>query len=160
MFEAGQFTRIAEMYMDTVFRVAFNYLKDPSEADDVTQEVLLKLYRTDKCFESDWHIRNWLVRVTVNCCKKVFLSPWRKTEPIENYADRLYFTAPEHSELFYMTMKLPRKYRIAIYLYYYEEYSVQDIARILKIPKATVNTHLYRGRKLLKKMLTEEHENV
>ena len=156
MFQAEQFTRIAELYMDTVFRVAFNYLKNQSEADDVTQEVLLKLYKTDKLFESDEHIKNWLLRVTINCCKKVFLSPWRKTEPLENYADKLYFTSPEHSELFYSAMKLPRKYRMAIYLYYYEGYSTQEIAQILKIPKATAATHLHRGRKMLKTMLMED----
>ncbi len=160
MLPREHFTETAEKYMDTIFRIAFNYLKSQTEADDVTQEVLLKLYNTDKIFENETHIRNWLIRVTVNCCKKAFLSPWRRHEPLENYADKLFFLTPEHSDLFYKVMKLPRKYRVAIYLYYYEGYHTEEIAGILHIPKATVATHLHRGRELLKRKLTEVNDHV
>lgn len=160
MLSQEDFIETAEKYMDTIFRVAFHYLKNQTEADDITQEVLLKLYHTEKVFESEAHIRNWLIRVTVNCCKKAFLSPWQKHEPLENYVDKLPFLTPEHSDLFYMTMELPRKYRLAIYLYYYEDYSTEEIAGILHIPKATVATHLHRGRELLKRKLTEENNHV
>lgn len=160
MLQDEQFTCIAKQYMDTIFRVAFNYLKDSAEADDITQEVLIKLYQTDKVFESDDHIKHWLIRVTINCCKKAFLSPWRRTEPIEDYAESLSFRTPEHSDLFYMTMALPRKYRLAIYLYYYEEYSTEEIAQLLGIPKATVATHLHRGRQLLKTKLLEANDHA
>lgn len=70
--------------------------------------------------------------------------------------EQLSFTTPEHGRLFYMTMELPRKYRLAIYLYYYEGYSTGEIAGILHIPKATVATHLRRGRELLKKKICQE----
>lgn len=160
MLPREHFTETAEKYMDTIFRIAFNYLKSQTEADDVTQEVLLKLYNTDKIFENETHIRNWLIRVTVNCCKKAFLSPWRRHEPLENYADKLFFLTPEHSDLFYKVMELPRKYRVAIYLYYYEGYHTEEIAGILHIPKATVATHLHRGRELLKRKLTEVNDHV
>ena len=153
MFPKEKFAEISEKYMDTIFRIAFHYVKNQSEADDITQEVLLKLYNTQKCFENEEHIRNWLIRVTINCCKKVFLSPWRTHEPLETYKDRLSFSTPEHGDLFYMIMDLPRKYRVAIYLYYYEEYSTEEIAQLLHIPKATVATHLYRGRELLRKKI-------
>lgn len=83
-----------------------------------------------------------------------------KIEPLETYVEKLSFSTPEHSELFYMTMELPRKYRIAIYLYYYENYSTEEIARLLHIPKATVATHLHRGRELLKRKLTEVNNHV
>lgn len=160
MFQEEQFTRIAQQYMDTIFRVAFNYLKSPSEADDITQEVLIKLYQADKSFESDDHLRHWLIRVTINCCKKSLLAPWRKVESLENYIQSLSFQTSEHSELFYLTMSLPRKYRLAIYLYYYEDYSTEEIAKILGIPKATVATHLHRGRQLLKTKLQEANNHV
>ena len=100
MFTKEQFSYLAKRYMDTVFRLAFNYTKSQSEADDVTQEVLIKLYRTDKEFESEDHIKHWIIRVTINECKKTFLSPWKRIEPIEDYASTLSFTSPEHSELF------------------------------------------------------------
>lgn len=155
MRENEQFTPAAQKYMDMIFRIAFNYLKSQPDADDVTQEVLIKLYRTDKAFESQAHLRHWLVRVTVNCCKKALLSPWRRMAPIEEYAQTLSFSNPEQSELFYMTMELPRKYRVAIYLYYYEDYSTEEIGALLGLPKSTVATHLHRGRKLLKEKLLE-----
>lgn len=160
MLSQEHFIETAERYMDTIFRIAFHYMKSQTDADDITQEVLLKLYHTEKAFENEAHIRNWLIRVTVNCCKKAFLSPWRKHEPLENYADRLSFLTPEHSDLFYMTMELPRKYRLAIYLYYYEDYSTEEIAKILHIPKATVATHLHRGRELLKRKMKEVNDHV
>ena len=57
--------------MDTIFRLAFHYTKSQAEADDITQEVLLKLYRTDKAFESDEHAKYWLIRVTINECNRI-----------------------------------------------------------------------------------------
>jgi len=156
-----QFTGYAQKYMDTIFRVAFNYLKSRMDADDITQNVLLKLYTADKQFESDDHMKHWLIRVTINECKKTLIAPWRHTEPIEDYAATLHFTTPEHSDLFYEVMELPKKYRIAIFLYYYEDYSTDEISKLLGIPKATVCTHLSRGRERLKStLLLEANYNV
>ena len=155
MLNHEQFTRLVKLYMDTVFRLAFNYTKSRSEADDITQDVLIKLYHTDKAFESEAHIRNWLIRVTINECKKAFLSPWKRTEPIEDYAATLSFESPKHSELFYAVMELPQKYRVPIFLHYYEDYSCEEISQFLKIPSATVRTRLRRGREILKSNLQE-----
>ena len=75
MFSNEAFAQNAEKYMDTVFRVAYGWLKNPDDANDVTQDVLIELYKTDKAFESDAHLKNWLIRVTVNRCKMLFRSP-------------------------------------------------------------------------------------
>ena len=155
MFSDAQFTTYAQRYMDTIFRVAFNYLKNRADADDITQNVLFKFYRADMAFESDAHIKHWLIRVTINECKRMLLSPWRKVEPIEDYAATLGFETPEQSELFSTVMKLPAKYRIAMQLYYFEGYSTNEIAHLLGIPKSTVGTHLERARKRLKTTLLE-----
>lgn len=160
MLNHEQFTRLVKLYMDTVFRLAFNYTKSRSEADDITQDVLIKLYHTDKAFESEEHIRNWLIRVTINECKKAFLSPWKRTEPIEDYAATLSFESPEHSELFYAVMELPQKYRVPIFLHYYEEYSCEEISKFLNIPNATVRTRLRRGQEILKSNLEEAGSHV
>ena len=141
--------------MDTVFRLAFSYLKSQADADDVTQNVLLKLYRSDRVFESEDHIRNWLIRVTINECHSAFRSPWRKTESIDDYVNSLVMPTREHSELLEAVMSLPRKYRVAIYLFYYEGYTTAELAALLRIPEATVRTHLARGREKLKNILTE-----
>ena len=149
------FTNIARRYMDTVFRLAFSYLKSRADADDVTQNVLLKLYRYDGDFQSEAHLKHWLIRVTVNECKSALRSPWRRTEDIAEYANTLALPTPEHAELLEAVMKLPPKYRAAIHLFYYEGYATAEIAELLGLPQATVRTHLARGREKLKAMLTE-----
>lgn len=151
-----QFTRYAQLYLDTVFRVAFNYIKSAADADDVTQDVFLKLLREKKSFQSDDHVKNWLIRVTINECKNLVRSRWWRTESIEDYAATLGFENSSQSDLFYAVMDLPKKYRLPIYLHYYEEYTTEEIGQILKMPKNTVCVQLKRGRELLKKNLTEE----
>lgn len=157
--QADPFSRIARKYMDTVYRVALGYLRSPDAADDITQEVFLRLLRSDTSFESDEHIRNWLIRVTINECKRDLSSRWRRVEPLDAYADKLTFSSEENSEIFQTVMRLPRKYRMVIHLHYYEGYSTAEIAQILKLKQSTVCTQLERGRKRLKDMLLEA-ENV
>lgn len=93
--EKDLFIQRAQRYMDDLFRLAFSWLKSRADADDVTQTVLLRLYETDKIFESEEHVRHWLVRVTINECKKYWRSPWRRTEDFTDYANTLVFEQPE-----------------------------------------------------------------
>jgi len=156
IFTDEQYTCLVEKNLDAVFRVALNYLKEPSDAEDVVQTVFEKLLRCTKPFESEDHVRHWLIRVSINECKHVLRSPWRSHENIEDYARTLTFENESRSELFLAVMDLPRKFRLVIYLHYYEGYSTQEIGQILKLPKNTVCTHLKRGRELLKKQLEAE----
>ena len=160
MMNDEQYTRLVRRYLDTVFRVALNYLRNPADAEDITQTVFEKLLRERKTFESDDHVRNWLIRVTLNECKKLLRSPWRKVEPIEDYLTAVAFDNPAHSDLYRAVMGLPKKYRMAIYLHYYEGYSTQEIGQILHLPKNTVCSHLKRGRELLKLDLQEANDDV
>lgn len=155
MYSNEHFTAVAQKYMDTVFRVAFSYMKSRADADDVTQNVLVKLYRYEGDFQSEYHLKHWLIRVTVNECRSAFRAPWRKTESIEDYANTLALPTREHSDLFEAVMALPAKYRVPILLYYYDGYATAEIAELLALPDATVRTRLRRGRERLKKMLTE-----
>ena len=155
MFTDEHFTYIAQRYMDTVFRLAFSYMKSSSDADDITQNVLLKLYRYEGDFQSESHLKHWLIRVTINECKSAFRSRWRRHEDIEDYVNSLTMPTQEHSDLLDAVMALPQKYRTAIYLFYYEGYTTAEIAGLEDIPEATVRTHLARGRERLKKTLTE-----
>ena len=150
-----QFSEYAENYIDTVYRVAFSMLKNPHDADDVTQEVFLKLYTSHGEFQSDAHAKNWLIKVTVNACRNVFRTPWRRVEDIEEYAQTLGFETPQQSDLFLAVNSLDRKYRIAVHLYYFEGYSVKEIGEILGISENTVSTRLARARGKLKHLLTE-----
>lgn len=154
-----QYTCLVKKYIDTVFRIALNYTKSVHDAEDVTQNVFLALLRQKKPFEGEEHIRHWLIRVAVNECKKWYRSPWRKHISFEEYAAALPDITQGDRAVLEAVMALPRKYRMPIYLYYYEEYSTQEIADILKIPKGTVCTNLSRGREMLKLSLEEDEEN-
>lgn len=160
MLTEEQFSYLAKKYMDMVFRLALHYTKSRSESDDITQEVLIKLYRADKPFESEDHVRYWLIRVTVNECKRAFLSPWKRTEAIDDYTEQIAFKTPEHSELFHAVMALPQKYRVPLFLHYYEGYFCEEISQFLGIPNATVRTRLRRGREQLKTNLDRGVINV
>ena len=116
----------------------------------------MALYRTDKAFESGEHMKAWLIRVTVNECKKILRSPWRKRgEPLEDYENTLRFSEPQDRELYAAIMALDVKYRAVIVLYYYEGYSIRETAQLLGVPPATVGTRLARARQQLKFTLTE-----
>ena len=150
-----QFVPLAQRYMDTIFRIAYSYLRSQADADDVTQDVLIQLYKTETAFESDDHLKHWLIRVTVNRCKNIFRSPWRRLEDITDYENSLTFEAPEHRELFDAVMALDKRYRLPVLLYYYEGYSQKEIAGLLSLPEETVRTRLFRARGKLKATLTE-----
>ena len=151
-----EFTAFAEKYMDTIYRVAYSWTKNSDDANDVTQDVLLQLYKTTKEFESDSHLKNWLIKVTVNHCKMLFRSPWSKREDIGEYADTLGFEEKSHLDLFRAVMNLDKKYRVPLLLFYYEGYSTAEIASILGIPEKTVSTRLFRAKARLKDDLKEE----
>lgn len=157
MFTEDRFTQLARVHMDMIFRVAFSHLRSREDADDVTQNVLLALYRTDKTFQSEAHLKAWLIRVTVNECRKMLRSPWRRRSggSIEDYAGTLTFQEPGDRELFAAIMALESKYRMVIVLYYYEGYSIAETAKLLDLPAATVGTRLARAREKLKHYLTE-----
>lgn len=87
--EEQAFRQAVEDHRDVVFRIALTYLRDRADADDVAQDVFLKLLKSDTQFESWEHLRRWLIRVTINECKSLFRKPWRRVEDIENLADSL-----------------------------------------------------------------------
>lgn len=147
-------------YRDNLFSAAFQVCKNAADADDVVQETFLQYHVTKKEFDSEQHIRAWLIRVAVNKAKNVNRSFWRQNKvPLEEYMETLVFETPKEETLFETVMKLPQKYRIVIHLYYYEEYSVREIAGILKLSESNVKVRLTRGRKLLREALKEDWED-
>ena len=151
-----EFTVFAEKYMDTIYRVAYSWMKNSEDANDVTQNVLIQLYKTTKEFQSDSHLKNWLIRVTVNQCKMLFRSPASRMEDIEEYAETLGFEEQSYLDLFQAVMKLDKKYRVPLMLFYYEGYSTAEVAELLDLPEKTVSTRLSRAKAKLKNELKEE----
>ena len=135
-------------YGSAVYRLAYAMTRSRSDADDVFQEVFLRYLRAAPAFREEEHRKAWLLRVTVNCCKKLHGSFWRRhtvalseTLPAQN---------PEEGELLGLLEGLPPKYRAVLHLYYYEGYATEEIAAILGRSPGTVRSQLSRGRALLR----------
>ena len=147
---------LAETYRDRLFAAAFQVCGNAADAEDAAQEALLRYHISEKQFESEQHIRAWLLRVAINCAKNVSRSFFRRnTVPLEDYMDSLEFDSGESREIFREVMNLPKTYRLVIHLYYYEDYSVAEVGRILGLTESNVKVRLSRGRQKLKKALQE-----
>ena len=148
--------QLYKKYRDNIFAIGLNYFGNPSDADDIVQETFCKLGKSRTDFVSEEHIRNWLIRVAVNECKRISLSFWwRKRQPLDDYLETISFETKEENELFSEVMKLKPKYRQAIHLFYYEGYSTVEIADILHVSQSAVTTRLSRARHQLKENLQE-----
>lgn len=144
---------IIEKYFNTVYKLALSQMKSKSKADDITQEVFLRFIKQNKSFENEEHIKAWLIRVTLNCCKSLFSSAWfKKTVPLTEIDDNI-FEMPEISEVYFAVLDLPKKYKAVIHLFYYEDLSVTQISKYLGIKESTVKSQLHRGREILKEKL-------
>lgn len=153
---AEAFTYYVNAFSGTVFRTAVCFMKNKADADDIMQEVFLKLYTSGVCFESDAHAKAWLIKVTANMCKNMLKTPWKRLiQPIET-AEKL--SVPEKSDISLpeIMMKLKSRNRIVLYMHYFEGYTTREIAEILGIKENAVTSQLYRGRKQLKDLLLKE----
>jgi len=147
---------IVEKHSDMLLRVAFTYMKNISDAEDIVQEVFLRLVREYPSFENDEHEKAWLIRVAVNLSKNRLKTAWfRKTEPIYDMA--VNFT-DEEKFVMDAVMELPSKYRTVILLYYHEGYSIKEIAKILAKKESTISSRLQRARARLKTKLKEDFD--
>lgn len=140
------------LYRDDVYRLALSYTKSVQEAEDVCQTVFLKLLEQPQV--SAGKEKAWLMQVTANQCRNLLRSGWwRKTAPLEDHQAE----APVRDKSVYAAvMALPPKYRVVIYLRYYEEYTTAEMAVLLRISQTAVTTRLSRGRLMLKEQLKEE----
>ena len=154
------FTLAVQRYSDAVYRTAVHNCRCTADAEDVVQDVFEKLLHYNGIFESEKHLKAWLLRVVVNQARDLTKSFWQRNRVAwEEHMNELPFEEPEDSRLFEAVMRLPDKYRIVIHLFYYEDYAIAEIAQILKRREGTVKSQLNRGRKLLKTMLMEEWED-
>ncbi|MGE5628128.1 MAG: RNA polymerase sigma factor [Solirubrobacterales bacterium] len=145
-------TLALETYSDMVRRICFLYFQNSADVDDVFQEVFLKLLQNKIPFESPEHEKAWLIRVTINKCKDILKSFWRKNiDTIENL--ELPFEDEAENELLKVVLTLPEKYMEVIYLYYYEGYSVPEMAKMLGKSEGTLYSNLSRARALIKQKL-------
>lgn len=145
---------LIEKYKNNIYAIAFNVCRNVQDAEDVVQDTFIQYISLNKNYETEQHIRAWLIRVAINKAKNKNTTFFRRNiRPLEEYIETLTFETPESSEIFETVMNLPEKYRVIIHLFYYEDYSVKEISDILKISTSNVKVRLSRGRVLLRETL-------
>lgn len=148
-------------YHSMLFRIAFTEVKSQADAEDIMQEVFIKLLRYQPEFENAEHEKAWMIRTTLNLCKDFWKCKWNQaTTGLENVpeSEKVYMKVPylEQDETLWRVLSMQENYRRVLYLFYYEDYAVKEIADILEMPVNTVKTNLRRGREELKKLLLRE----
>lgn len=150
--------RVFHQYADLIYRLAFSQTQNKNDADDVFQEVFLRYMKRAKPFESGEHEKAWLIRVTINCSKKLWSSAWfRHTVGLD---ENMVFEMPEENEIYRVLLQLPQKYRTVIHLFYYEDMPVAQMAGILGMKESAVRTRLTRARNLLRTKLKGDFDYV
>ena len=161
-FEKSQrWNYLVEEYQTMLYRIAFSNLKNRADAEDAVQEAFLRYMKDEKPISSREHEKAWLIRTTIHICTDILKSSWhRKTVAleeslmVETKGVYLPYQVKDDKTL-EAVLKLPVHYRNPIYLFYYEDYSIQEIAGVLNEKEGTIKTRLRRGREEVKKILTE-----
>lgn len=151
------FDDAVERYGDMIYRICLTITGNTEDAKDAFQETFLRLVKSQDKITCEEHLKAWLIRVASNCAKSAAASMWNRTTQglDEEAAKGETFYGQEENSLLMELQRLPKKYSVALYLYYYEEYSVREIAVLLHKKENSIKTLLARGRKLLRKNLEE-----
>ncbi len=135
------FREVYQSFLPLIYRIAFTYLKNPSDSEDAAQETFLRLLRQNKSFQSREHCKAWLIVTAGNVCKDILRRKRCSEIPLDSCAE-LPAAAPAERELIDAVLDLPERYRMAVLLFYYEGYSVKETADLLKQQPETVKTWL------------------
>lgn len=147
----NKITDLYKKYVDVVYRVSFMYLKNEEDSKDIVSNVFIKLCSCNKEFNDDEHIKSWLILCAKNMCKNKLKYWFNKVIDITK-VEEASINDP-NDDILKLILTLPDKYRIVIYLYYYEGYDTKEIAEKLKLSAATIRSRLHRARALLEKII-------
>ena len=142
-----------DQYHNMVYRLALTATRSPQDAEDIVQTVFLKLL-DGKSVPMPGKERAWLAQVTVNACRDLLRSFWRRK--IQPLAESIPFSTPEEGTLFDAVLELPAKYRLVVHLHYYEGYTCEEIGSFLNVSPSAVSMRLHRARNLLRSNLKED----
>ena len=153
---------VIDRYADMVYRLALLQVKNRPDADDIFQEVFVRLVKNIHKLQ-DWeHVKAWLIRVTTNCSRKHFNQYWNKNVSFLDETEEIvseetgYEMVEEGNFIWQAVRRLPEKYRVVVHLFYFEELSVAQIASATKQKETTVKSQLFRAREMLKTSLEGE----
>ncbi len=151
-------------YGQEIQQLVYAYVHNETIAEDLTQEIFLKCYKSLATYKGKSSIKTWLWRIAINHSKD-YLKSWynQRVKVADNFnliinerrdsVDQTIIQQDEDAQLAYCVMQLPIKYREVIYLYYYEECSIKEIAAVLEVNSNTIKTRLRKGKSLLREML-------
>lgn len=145
-----------DRFSTDVFRMAYARTGNKSDAEDITQDTFIKYMKETKAFVDENHVKAWLLRVAINSSKNLVNSAWHRKNTSMDAADLMSTQIEDQSEVYNAVLKLPEKYRVVVHLYYFEGYSVEEIATMLSAKESTVKSWMRRARMKLKDMLKEE----
>ena len=153
--DAADATQFVRQYSNMILRICFTYSLGRADAQDICQNVFLKLLQSDRRFDTEGETRAFIIRMTVNECKDVLKSGWRRRSvPLDELIEReTSFLPEENTGLLSAVQRLPVKYREAVYLFYYEGYNAEEIAAMVGAKPAAVRQRLARAREKLRKEL-------
>ena len=152
---------LVEEYQTMLYRIAFANIRNRADAEDAVQEAFLRYMKDEKPIQNREHEKAWLIRTTIHICMDVLKSSWhRRTVPLEEslLAESREVYLPyqiKDDRTLEAVLKLPVHYRNPIYLFYYEDYSIHEIAGVLNEKEGTIKTRLRRGREEVRKILTD-----
>lgn len=147
-----QITEIYNRHVDTVYRLCYSYMNNANDTEDMVQETFLRLIRSGKVFENQQHEKAWLIVTASNLCKDQLKRWWRKTVPLEEQVTVA--DSPDRDrDVLQAVVSLPADYKAVVYLYYYEGYTTEQIAKFLHCRESTVRSRLTRARKKLRSYL-------
>lgn len=151
----GDITELIDRYQTMVYGLALAKTGSPSDADDVFQEVFLAYCQSGKTFRDEEHRKAWLLRTTINQCRRITASTWRKkTAPLSEQPDiPVLFREPEENLVWEAVQGLDEIYRLPVYLFYFQGLHTGEIAKALSIRPGTVRMRLSRGREILREAL-------
>ena len=156
--DKAEFTEIVRAYQKQLLVIAFHYCGNRDDAEDVVQDVFVRLW-TQLCPPKGEHLRNWLIRVTINRCRDHLRSAHIQRRAPMEAADRVLTEPDETARIVYEAVTaLPLSYREAVILHYYAGYTTPEIGRLLRRKPSTVQTQLQRARAILKEQLKEVWE--
>ena len=153
---AEEAEKAVQKYGDMLFRICLVMLKNPHDAEDAVSDTILKYIQKAPVFSNDSHEKAWLIRVAQNRCRDVYRSLSRHPQANINELNA-YIDDTENSGITEALMEIPEKFRIVMVLHYVEEYTPDEIAKIIKKTPSAVKMRLQKGRKLLKKIYREEY---
>ena len=141
-----------------LYSLALSYTRCKDDAEDILQNTFIKLWKRTEPFTDSTHLNKWLTRVCVNECKSFLLSPFRKKTVSPDACKEAYtLDSDADYDVLSAVMRLKKKERVVIHLYYYEGYKISEIAELLKTNDSTVKTRLRRAREHLKTILGEDY---